>query len=297
VLGPQDRLKMLQRTYSQLASVYSNDHPDVLRIRREIEALTESTGVQGFDRETLRTELAAREDQLAAARDRYSADHPDVLRLERSVEGLREAVRTAPAARHSPPSPPDNPAYIQRQVQLRAAETELAAAIERRNQLRERLTDLEGRLTVSPEVEREFSNLNRGHAQLVAQYDEVQRKLGEAQMTLNLETEGTGERFTVLSAPTLPSRPSQPNRLAILLLTMVAAFGLAAGGVALVEATDSTVRNSRDVLEHLEIPPLVAVPFIYTAADLQRRGRRRFVAVAASLVWLGIIGFMITNPA
>src|SRR5688572_14424261 len=138
VLSPQERLKVLQRQYLQLSSIYSADHPDVQKIRRELEALGESTGLPAFDRATLESELQVREDELAAARERYAADHPDVVRLERSVEAAREALTRAPrtAPQRRMPSSPDNPAYIQREVQLRATTVDLAAALERREELR-----------------------------------------------------------------------------------------------------------------------------------------------------------------
>src|SRR5688572_16791594 len=76
VLGPYDRLKMLQREYLQLTSIYSADHPDVQKKRRELEAAGQSTGLPAFDRATLESELQTYEDQLSAAKDRFSPDHP-----------------------------------------------------------------------------------------------------------------------------------------------------------------------------------------------------------------------------
>src|SRR5262249_50321716 len=39
VLSPYERIKMLQRQYLQMSSIYSADHPDVQKLRRELEAL------------------------------------------------------------------------------------------------------------------------------------------------------------------------------------------------------------------------------------------------------------------
>jgi polysaccharide biosynthesis transport protein len=243
--------------------------------------------------------LSGRLEELETARERWSADHPDVVRLEMAVENLRAALEEAPRTRSTATAvpPPDNPMYIQRQVQLQGARTELNAALQRREELRTRLTDLESRLTATPEVEREYSTLSRGYEQLVAQFADVQGKQREAEMAVNLETESKGERFTVLRSPSLPSFPAQPNRIAILLLGLALAFAAGAGGVAIAEVSDTTVRAPRDVLELLEIPPLVMIPYIDNESDLRGRRWKRLAVAATVCAWVGITAFFIVNPA
>jgi uncharacterized protein involved in exopolysaccharide biosynthesis len=298
VLSPQERLRVLQRQYLQLSSVYSADHPDVQKVRRELQALGESTGLPAFDRATLESELQAREDELAAARERYAADHPDVQRLERSVEAARSALAATPrtpTARRMP-STPDNPAYVQTQVQLRSATADLEAAVERREELRTRYAELEQRLQVTPEVEREYSSLSRGLEQLVAQYNETQAQINQAQIALNLEEDPTSERFTVLEQPTVADSPSSPNRLAVLLLSLAIAFVLGAAVVALAERSDQAVRNAQDIVAYLEIPPLVAIPYVENRVDLRRRARRRLFAAGAVSLWIGAVFLLVVTP-
>ncbi|HZL93234.1 MAG TPA: hypothetical protein VFB99_06305, partial [Vicinamibacterales bacterium] len=241
ILGPDERRTLLERRYAQLSAIYSQDHPDVLKVRREIAALRTAGGGAASDGGSLQTELAAREEQLAAARSRYSADHPDVQRLERTVESLRTALAQT-AARGNYPALPDNPQFIQRKLQLDTAESEVQLALARRSELTARLAEFERRAIVAPDVERELNALNRGYEQLLAQYDDVQRKLREAEIAVNLESEGRGDRFTTLETPQLPLTPESPNRLAVLLLTVIAAFTLGASGVAIAERCDTTIR-------------------------------------------------------
>jgi uncharacterized protein involved in exopolysaccharide biosynthesis len=297
ILSPLDRMKMLQRQYMQLTSVYSPTHPDVLKVRRELEALSATTGMPAFDRATLQSELAARQDELSAARDKYSNDHPDVQRLEKTVDALQTALKQTPATpARAPQVTPDNPAYIQREVQLKAVNIDLQAAMTRRDQLRARLTDLEGRLTTSPDVERDYQSLSRGYEQLIAQYNDTEAKLNQAEMALNLEQDNRAERFTVLEQPSIASAPSKPNRLAVLLLTFVLAIGFGAGAVAITERSDITIRRPNDVTAFLEIPPLVAIPYIENQADGRRRWRRRVVAAMAVAAWAGSLVLLIALP-
>jgi polysaccharide biosynthesis transport protein len=300
LLSSADRLRVLQREYVQYSARYSQDHPDIIRLTREIESLSAQTGLPGFDRSILTTVLSARRQELQAARERgFTDEHPDIVRLEMAVANLEQALANAPqtASRSPSAAPPDNPVYIQRQVQLQGARTELDAALTRRDELRRRLSGLEERLTQTPEVEREYQSLSRGHEQLVAQYGDVLRKQQEATIAVNLESENRGDRFSVVSSPDQPTRPAQPNRIAILLLGLAFAFMGGAGGVALAETMDSTVRSPRDVLALLEIPPLVMVPYIDNEADIRQRRWKR-VAVAASVTaWVGIMTFLVMTPA
>jgi polysaccharide biosynthesis transport protein len=297
VLSPYDRLKMLQRQYLQMSSVYQPDHPDVLRLRRELDALAGSTGMPAFDRATLETELQARQDELDAARKRYSEDHPDVVRLERSVESARRALASAPrTAPRRMPSTPDNPAYIQREVQLRATTVDLDAAVKRRDDLQQRYRDLERRLQVTPEVEREYNSLSRGLTQLVAQYNDTQSKINDAQIALNLEDDPTSERFTVLEQPSMASNPASPNRFAVLVLALAVAVVLGAGIVAVAERSDQTVRNAQDVIAYLEMPPLVAIPYVETRVDVKKRTRRRALSFGAAGLWVTAVYLLVVTP-
>jgi uncharacterized protein involved in exopolysaccharide biosynthesis len=187
--------------------------------------------------------------------------------------------------------------YIQRQVLLEGTRSELRAALDRRETLRLRSADLEDQLSVAPEVEREYLTLSRGYDQLVSQYSDVQSKLREATTAVNLESQSKGERFVVLSEPSLPSNPSSPNRLAILILSLVAAVGVGAAVVAVAERRDDTVRNARDVTDYLDIPPLVAIPKISNTIDRRRLFVHRLSAVTAAVAWLAVIALLVGTPA
>src|ERR1700732_4173012 len=82
---------------------------------------------------------------LAAARETHTEDYPDVVRLSRQVSRLEEQLENAP---RNPATPvrgeePDNPAYIQIQVNRKAAQTERASLLVQQVQLRARLAELE----------------------------------------------------------------------------------------------------------------------------------------------------------
>jgi uncharacterized protein involved in exopolysaccharide biosynthesis len=94
ILDEADRLKLLQAKYASLAGIYSSDHPDMIKLKHEIEALTKVAGASGELDEQAK-QLARLRAELSLARDRYSDDHPDVLRLKKSIAALEGSSERA----------------------------------------------------------------------------------------------------------------------------------------------------------------------------------------------------------
>ncbi|HUO66080.1 MAG TPA: hypothetical protein VMV37_01000, partial [Gammaproteobacteria bacterium] len=251
ILGPQDRLKSLQRKYVELSATYGQDWPDVKKTKREMEALSKQVGLPGTDRANLEVELEARKQELDGLRERYGKDYPDVQRLQRIVDSLASVVASTPISTGAriPTAPPDNPAYIEKQVQLKATETSLEAALQHRNELRAKRTDIENRLSLAPEVEREYNALSRDYEELNDQYKNIQQKQHQAEVAENLETNSMGQRFTVLNEPNIPFRPTRPNRPAYLLLSMALALAAGMAAVFVRRFSDNTVRSRRDIMQ------------------------------------------------
>ncbi len=92
IADPQDRLVALQSQLAGLVGTYSEEHPDVKRLRREIANLKAQTGQADdpAEREAKLEELRA---QLSVLRQKYSDDHPDVVRLKRTYATLESAVK------------------------------------------------------------------------------------------------------------------------------------------------------------------------------------------------------------
>jgi succinoglycan biosynthesis transport protein ExoP len=202
ILGPADRLKVLQTEYLGLASRYAPNHPDIVRLRKEIEALKLETG-PGDLRGEIETQLKGLQAELATARKRYSKDHPDVKRLIRTVTGLEEDLRKAPVLKPAPIAltDADNPAYIQLKAQLEASTTELATLRAKKQELKTKYASYNTLLAQTPQVEREYLALTRDYESAVAKYKEVTAKQMEAQLAHSLEAEHKGERFTLSSRP------------------------------------------------------------------------------------------------
>jgi succinoglycan biosynthesis transport protein ExoP len=308
VQSPQDRLKFVRSEYARLSAIYAPDHPDVVRIKREMEGLEAATAVDAKaakgEANDDRRQLEDAETRLGSARERYAPDHPDVLRLERLVASLKGRVASEPAAPEAAPrevatpdaaaqapdklpsSTADNPPYIQIQAQREAATSQIRSLNKKREELQGTLDKLERNLAREPAVERDYTAMLRDLESAQASYRLERQKQTEAQTAEDLEAERKGERFTLIEPPFAPQEPSSPNRPLILIFGVMFALAAGFGTVAVSESTDASVRGREDLLALLDSAPLATIPIIPTIADRARLRRLRRFAFAGGLATL-----------
>jgi succinoglycan biosynthesis transport protein ExoP len=268
VLGAKDQLKVLQTKYAAAIATYSDTHPDVVRLKGEIEGLEKELGSQSDYRDSERELEQARTD-LAVARQTHTDAYPDVVRLTDRVSQLEARLKKAP---QTPATPvrgerPDNPAYIQIQANLEAAQSERTSLRAQRSQVHERLNELERRSATAPAIERDYTALMSDLTNAQKKHAEVQQKQMEAQLASNLETERKGERFVLIEPPLEPQKPVSPNRRLILALGAVLALGAAIGLMQLLETLDTRIRGREDIIALLTVPPLAVIPWVMPARN------------------------------
>jgi uncharacterized protein involved in exopolysaccharide biosynthesis len=288
-LDPKTRLQALRTEYLRLLARYSTDHPDVIRTEREIEGLEKETGQVDSSAEQLRQIEALRGEQATLSK-KYSAEHPDVIKLERQIKSLEQSLDSSPAPSRlasSAADNPDNPAYIQIRTQIEAIDTEIRSLRLKQVNLKEKLDDYEQRLIETPQVEREYSSLQRDLQNAVAEYQNIRAKLTSAEIAQELEKDSKGERFVIVEPPILPEKPVSPNRPAILFLSFVLALGCGIGYAAVGESLDDTVRGSKSLSFAVGAAPLAVIPYMANDAEIRKHRRSvatRVTAAAAAIV-------------
>ena len=260
--GPGGRLREVQTQYLSAAAVYAPNHPDVIKLRRELDMLRRETGAVD-EREALDKEYKKTRAELIEAREKYADNHPDVTRLKAALAALEEKLKSSISS--SPMGfalKPDNPAYIAIQTQLATIGISLKSASEQRVRAKEKLAEYVARVVQTPNVEQEGLVLLREYDSTVKKYREIKEHLMGADIAVELEKEQKGERFSLLEAPELPGSPQMPNRRAFLLLGIVLGLGSGVGYASIAEYMDRTVRGSMAVASVLRAPPLAVIPHI-----------------------------------
>jgi succinoglycan biosynthesis transport protein ExoP len=185
-----------------------------------------------------------------------------------------------------------SPMGMQLRTQINAIDSQLASLTVNSAALRAKLSGLENNVTAAPQVEREYANATRDLSIAREKYEQLLNRQMDAEVSESAIVGGRADEFRLIQAPMLPGAPAKPQRLAILLIGLVAAVALGLTCTVAAEALDPKVRGARDVRELLNVSPLVAIPTIRNSRS-RRRNAWRFAAASAS----GVIGVWIVFTA
>jgi len=286
LLSDSQKLSVLTSQYLQATSKYSSDHPDVIRLRREIESM-EGTSGTGTATDIL-AKLTIARDALLEARQTYSESHPDVQRFGSEVATLEQALRNKSYERSTGAQEaavrPDNPAYVSIKIQLDTLQANLRASQNEQQQLTLKLADYESRIAQTPVIESEYQALARGYDNARAKFEEIKGKQLQAQLAEQLEFGSKGQQFTLVEPAYLPSSPESPNRIGLALLGVVFAFSGGIGSVSLAEYMDRTIHGSKSLVAIFHAPPLAVIPVIDNGGRLLVKGKQRRLPAAASVI-------------
>lgn len=304
VLSPAGRLKMIQAEYLRLSAVYSSEHPDILRMEKEIKGLEDEVGVTDSS-DHIKDQLVDLNNKLLEAQEQYSKNHPTVMRLRSVINELEIAYNEQQKNKKSNPSvykadlEADNPAYIQLKTQLQAAESELLSQNKSAENLRDKLKLLENRLIETPQVERTYNELTRDYENAAMEYREIKAKQMDAQLAESMEIGRKGERFTLIEPPLLPEQPIKPNRIAILVLGVFASMVIGLGSAFLMDTIDGNLHGRKAVFNLLGEYPLSSIPYIMTDAEVVRRSmlvKIGVVSVGAFLLLAMLVFHLLIMP-
>ncbi|HVF64770.1 MAG TPA: XrtA system polysaccharide chain length determinant [Casimicrobiaceae bacterium] len=218
---------------------------------------------------------------------KYTERHPDVVATNRRIAQLEEEKREIEAARRAAAPSPErsartqvdrNPVFQQLRISVAESEAQVAAARAKVAGLEAQQRSLKGQAQMVPQIEAEYTQLNRDY--------DVQKKTYESLLTRR-ESAGLGQdvqdrsgaQFRVIDPPRVLPTPVAPNRIGLLGIALLAA--VAAG--LLVSFTASQVKptfaDARALRESIKRPVLGMVSMVPNPAI--KRSHRRAAALFA----------------
>jgi succinoglycan biosynthesis transport protein ExoP len=270
-------VRSLEDQYARMRSTYDESHPDMIALRRQIDSL--KYGSSAGAGSSLRSQLNQKRATLAEARQRYGEEHPDIRKLQRDIATLETRMKSGD--RGDVEMSDGTPVGMQLRTQINAVDSQLASLAAQNAELRAKLSSLEKNVTAAPQVEQEYANMTRDLTISREKYAQLLNRQMDAEVSEAAIVGGRADEFRLIQAPMLPANPSKPQRLAILLIGLVAALAIGLTVTVGAEALDPKVRGARDIRDLLNVSPLVAVPTIRNSRS-RRRNAWRFAAASAS---------------
>jgi uncharacterized protein involved in exopolysaccharide biosynthesis len=260
----------------------------------------------------MKDELSKMKDTLAIDQARYTDDYPDIVKLKKDIVGLQKEIdaQTANASSPSAPQPPasagasgstaaksgasaattaqntgtaqggssapsaQTPLSIQQlRATLKQDDIFISEKTKEQEKLQQQVKGYESRLQVSPTVEEEYNKLTLGHDAALKFYNTLLGNRDASQMSVNMESQGQGETFTVLDSPDLPQSPSFPVWWQFTLGGLAGGLIIGLAVASIFEFGDKSLRDERDIEFYLGLPTLALVPAIGVENGNRKGGR------------------------
>jgi polysaccharide chain length determinant protein (PEP-CTERM system associated) len=223
-------------------------------------------------------ELSALREQLTVLLAHYTPKHPDVVKVKNQIQELEkrqtEALRNAAESSTVSPRMSASPHAQELLAKIRQDEIIITDLTRRQTQIQEQIHQLEGRVQASPVVEQRYKELTRNYQTAQDFYNDLLKKRENSEMATNLEHQQESEQFRVLDPPSLPDRPSFPNKFAFLGAGLGAGLSLGLGILYLIAYSDTSLHTERDVEKCLELPVLTLIPTLNLKVEQKEIGTR-----------------------
>jgi polysaccharide chain length determinant protein (PEP-CTERM system associated) len=228
------QLNALKRDLAVAEAKYTENHPDVVDLRRKIADLVSKAKKQAEEREKRLEDLK---------------EHPETMSEDSNLDALSAEANHA------------NERLI---FQYKAQYTDTQADVRR---FKGELESLKGEIAIyhkrieeTPKKEQEMLNLTRDYDLLKTQYQSLTDKKHSAQMAENLERKEQSEQFMVLDPARLPEKPFKPKLFIILCVGALLGLGTGVGLAWFRESMDRSFYELSDLETYLGLPVLASIP-------------------------------------
>ncbi len=221
---------------------------------------------------------------------KYTDEHPDIIATKRLIEQLEEQRKTELDARRkgnsasgrTPGSAAErNPMFQQLRLSLAEAEANVASTRSKLAGYENQYRQLKAQAQLVPQVEAEFSQLNRDYEVQKKTYETLLSRREAGAMGVDAQDAG-GAQFRVIDPPRVSPQPVAPNRIALLGLALAASLG-AGLFVSLVASQVMPIFHDARTLREVTKRPILGMVSMLPSEALTRFRRRTAYLFASGL--------------
>ncbi|MBV8622525.1 MAG: chain length-determining protein [Herbaspirillum sp.] len=230
--------------------------------------------------------LEAAVKQLDDLRTKYTENHPDVVGTRRLIAELEKRKRDEAKNRQPGVDPGANysPMMQQLSVSLSDARAKAASLRARVDEYAARYARLKAQSIAAPDVEAQFTQLNRDYQINKDNYEKLVARRDAAKLSGDLSSATDLMTFRVIDPPIVPRLPVGPNRLRLLTLLFVAAIAAGFGVTVVLSQVRPSFITQHQLQQVTGLPVLGAVAMNWTEAEIAKRKAsvRKFIALVVA---------------
>jgi polysaccharide chain length determinant protein (PEP-CTERM system associated) len=229
---------------------------------------------------------------------RYTERHPEVIHIRgllRTLEAERKKEVAQIKATQEPAqtSLANNPVYQQTRAMLLEADARVAELKVRVQEYTQRVEDLQARVDNIPKIEAELKQLNRDYSAISQQYGQLVKRRESAHLSGEVEQNVEDVKFRVIDPPFVPLKPTEPNKLLLNAIALLAAIAVGIGIGFLLSLLHPVFSNRRTLGQVTGLPVLGGVVLIQSDAE-KRKAFKASLAYSAALLTL-LVAFVGVN--
>lgn len=233
---------------------------------------------------------------IETMRERYTPDYPGLQASVTQLEILKKERDQAAKDKTAQPTMIDQGLVTRERMDAQAAiqqvETALKAnemdAHQIQNQIAQingALKSYEGRVEDIPDGEKQYADLLRDESAAKERYSQLQIKLEQAGVSMDLERRKAGQTIELLDQASLPESPAAPKRAMIIPVGAIIGLALGVAFIALREIRDTSLKNLKDARLYSQLSILGSIPLLENDVVIQRRKQMMWVSWAAATVF------------
>ena len=248
---------------------------------------TGATSASALVNPELDARIQALHKSLDSMRLQYTEQHPDIVSAKRLIKQL-EAQKVEEAKNFKPGGDRGanySPMLQQLNVALSAAEARVASMRARVDEFTVRYDRLRAQSVNGPELETQIAQLNRDYQVNKENYQQLVSRREAARLSGDLTNTTDMVKFRVVDPPTVPLRPSGPDRLRLASLVFLGALIAGIAFAMLLSQLRPTYLSQHGLRESTGLPILGSVSMNWTDHEKAKR-KRSFYAFGASLAIL-----------
>jgi polysaccharide chain length determinant protein (PEP-CTERM system associated) len=228
---------------------------------------------------------------------KFTENYPEVIRVKAEIETLQMQMENSPDNRNQITDMGSetemktvNPLYQQFKEDLSGINVELAAIEARAKHLNSSVMSKKADLREIPAERKKLAELERERATYQKITEELAFKLGQSEVSKQMEVQDKTETFRIVDPAILPNQPISPNRVMIIIFGLIAGILAGFGVVILLDTNDHSVKNVDTLKESFNLPVVAVIPVISTDEDIAKRRKVDRTVYAFSILYLTLIG-------